>query len=355
MEEAIRIARVDVREPVEPFGWIRSKSFDLVFIVGVTAIALLSGWLSVAQPSLFPLILLLDLWILGYHHVIATFSRLVFDLESYRQHKFLVTGLPVIVAVGTIAAVLLLGPWILVTAYLYWQWFHYTRQAYGISRIYYRKSNPARIGNSLIEQLTIYTLPLYGILYRSWQAPPRFLGAELKVLPTPYWVVRILAIASAVVFVLWVIAQVRAYLRREMKLAYTLFMLSHLTVFFSGYILIDNITYGWLCLNVWHNAQYVMLVWLYHNNRFKAGVDPRHKFLSSISQTRNMWSYYVVCLGLSTMIYASSERLLALVSIAALPVALIFYQIINFHHYIVDAVIWKLRQKPVRETLGIAN
>jgi len=38
-----------------------------------------------------------------------------------------------------------------------------------------------------------------------------------------------------------------------------------------------------------------------------------------------------------------------------LPLALIVYQTINFHHYIVDSMIWKLRRKPLQETLGVAK
>jgi hypothetical protein len=34
---------------------------------------------------------------------------------------------------------------------------------------------------------------------------------------------------------------------------------------------------------------------------------------------------------------------------------MVIYQTINYHHYIVDAVIWKVRRKPMRETLGLAH
>ena len=37
----------------------------------------------------------------------------------------------------------------------------------------------------------------------------------------------------------------------------------------------------------------------------------------------------------------------------ALP-TIIIYQTINFHHYIVDGLIWKARKKPMRKTLGLA-
>ena len=262
MEKTInRADSLSISTTANPFGWIRGGSFDSVFILGVTALALLSGWLSVANPRLFPVILFLDLWFLAYHHVIATFARLAFDIEHDKEHKFLVTWLPVIVVAATATVAFTLGSWMLATLYLYWQWFHYTRQAYGISRMYYRKANPAHTGSSVLEQLTIYTVPLYGILYLSWQSPDTFLGMRSKFLPTPYWAVSVVGIASVVIVAWWLINQFIEYQKGKMKPGYTLFMMSHLVVFMTGYIFIKDINYGWLCLNIWHNAQYVMLVW----------------------------------------------------------------------------------------------
>ena len=36
-----------------------------------------------------------------------------------------------------------------------------------------------------------------------------------------------------------------------------------------------------------------------------------------------------------------------------LPLAPIVYQTINFHHYIVDGVIWKVRKPQVRQNMGL--
>jgi hypothetical protein len=41
--------------------------------------------------------------------------------------------------------------------------------------------------------------------------------------------------------------------------------------------------------------------------------------------------------------------------VASLPLVAIVYQAINFHHYVVDAVIWKVRRKPVQQNFGITN
>ncbi len=88
---------------VNPIGWLRNARFDLTLIVGVALLALTAGALVVLQPHWFYVLLALDLWLLGYPHVIATFTRLSFDMDSFRQNKFLVLGLPWIICAGTVA------------------------------------------------------------------------------------------------------------------------------------------------------------------------------------------------------------------------------------------------------------
>ena len=40
---------------------------------------------------------------------------------------------------------------------------------------------------------------------------------------------------------------------------------------------------------------------------------------------------------------------------AGLSATIVLYQIVNFHHYIVDAMIWKVRKAPIRKTLGLTG
>jgi hypothetical protein len=89
---------------------------------------------------------------------------------------------------------------------------------------------------------------------------------------------------------------------------------------------------------------------MFNNNRFKGGIEPKAKFLSYISQTRNFWLYFAACVGISTTIYFS-----LLVSLVATPLLIVSYQVINFHHYIADSIIWKVRRKSLQKTLGIAG
>ncbi len=336
-------------------GWLRSAPFDLTLIVGVAALSLATGALVVARPHWFLAILILDLWLLGYHHVIATFTRLSFDTESFREHKFLVVVLPFIVFAGTIALGYTLGLWAIATTYLYWQWFHYTRQSYGIARIFSRKAGePA--ADARLTTWALYLLPLWGILHRSYQRPDKFLDMDVRYLPTHAYVVYGVGAVAVAVLSFWVLRQLWAWRQGKLPVALTLYMVSHFVIFFVGYLLIEDITHGWLVINVWHNAQYILIVWIYNNNRFKDGIDRQHWLLSLLSQRRilNTIAYFSFCLLVTSMLYGAISLTLKLDFFAAIPLATIFvYQAINFHHYLVDGLIWKVRKKKMQKILGI--
>src|SRR5947209_19975710 len=101
---------LETHAPATP-GWLRSPSFDSLFVGGGALVALLATVTVVVEPRLFPLILFTDMWLLGFHHVLSTFTRLTFDSESFRAHRFLVLGLPWIVLAGVVVLVYAVGGW----------------------------------------------------------------------------------------------------------------------------------------------------------------------------------------------------------------------------------------------------
>ncbi len=333
-------------------GYLLGPRFDLGFILAVPALAVASGLLVAGRPALFPLVLFLDLWLLGYHHVIATYTRLCFDAESFRRSRFLLFGLPMIVFAVTAAAALGIGLWVIATVYLYWQWFHYTRQSWGVSQIYRRKSGLAAPEPAWLAQLAFYLLPLWGILYRSWQAPDRFIGMEIRVLPVPELAVQLVGVAALLALVAWAALRLRAWLAGELPAAQTLYILSHHLVFFIGYRMFADITIGWLVVNIWHNLQYVLFVWLFNNQRFRQGRDPRAPLLSYLSQRANFGKYFALCLLLSSAVYLGLQVTFTNILAIGLPL-IVIYQAVNFHHYVVDALIWKARRKPIQAALGL--
>jgi hypothetical protein len=335
--------------------WLRSARFDLTLVVLLPTLAAMTAFTVTANPNLFLPVLVIDLWVLGYHHVIATYTRLMFDKTSLAQSRWLIFGLFPAVAAVTALIASFLGLWAIITIYFYWQWFHYTRQSWGISRAYRGKDQNGRYEDGWLDQAIFYALPVLGILHRSHQDQGTFLGMELRVVPVPEWIVQAAAVATAALLAVWVVRRVQAWREGRLAAAHTLYMASHFFIFAIGYLAISDLTYGWLAINIWHNAQYILFVWLFNTRRFKDGVDPQAHFLSYISQPNRLWLYLLACIAITGVIYWGVLKTLDQLIVSGLLGTIVLYQIVNFHHYIVDSVIWKMRKTPLRRTLGLSD
>jgi hypothetical protein len=159
---------------------------------------------------------------------------------------------------------------------------------------------------------------------------------------------------AALAVAAWLAREAVLIARGSRSFAPALFMLTHFLVFTLGYVWIADFAVGWLVVNTWHNAQYVALVWHHNNVRFRAGVDPEHPFLSTISQRGRVASYLLLCMGIAAAYhFILEDGVPHLDRSLAFPVVLVLNQSINFHHYIVDALIWKVRRPALRENLGL--
>lgn len=333
--------------------WIRNAQFDMMFIVGLLALSVITGLVILWEPSLFYPILVIDLWFLGYHHVISTFTRTCFDKESFQEHKFLMVGLLPIVIFVTLGIVWLFGLWTVVTVYFYWQWWHYTRQSWGISRAYRGKDREAIYEDGWLDQAIFYAIPIFGIISRSAEQHPTFIGMELWSFPVPPVVAEFSGYVAMALLVYWCLARIRAAALGKLATIHTLYMATHFAIFYLGYIATSDITLGWLMINIWHNAQYILFVWMYNNKRFSNGIDPNAKILSYISQNGRMWLYMLTCIAVTGVIYWGVLRTLDWLFFAGLSATIVLYQIVNFHHYLIDTKIWKLRKPKLQKTLEI--
>lgn len=337
--------------PDEHPGWMRDATFDRMFILGTALVATLSGLVVAVRPGWWTWVLGADLWLLGYHHVIATSTRLVFDAESREQHRFLIFGLAPIVLVATAAVYVGLGVWAVTSVYFYWQWWHYTRQSYGIERIYARK---AAGGGRPIDSLTrfmIYGVPLWGLLHRSAQGSETFLGTDIWWVPVPAFVANAFGVVALAATALWLMRLFTSSVSR----AHSLYVVSHLAVFSIGYILIPAVTLGWLVINIWHNFQYILVVWVYNVGRFREGPDPKARLLSYLSQPRRIATYMATMLAISTLAYLIIGGVAEVFSSTAFELGVVIYMAINFHHYVVDSVIWKMRKPSNQSAMGVTT
>ncbi len=326
--------------------YIRSREFDTTLLAAPMVAGLLAAVMVAADARLYPILLLADLWLLGYHHVVATYTRLAFDTQSLRRNRFLAVDLLGIVTLVTLGVALTAGAWVVATAFLYLQWFHYMRQGYGIARMYYRATPEGQMPGSrdLIADLVIYLVPIYGIAARSATMGDRFLGIAVTPLVLPDSVLKVLGFAAAAAVIAWVARIVHAALTKTLDLQYAGFIASHIVIFLVAYVTIADVNAGWLAINVWHNFQYVLVVWMSNARRYAGGIDPSARFLSRLSQPGRVTMYFACCLAIATVIYAALDRFTVIVLGGGMAITIGIYMGINFHHYIVDALIWKRRK-----------
>ncbi|MCK5748854.1 MAG: hypothetical protein KAH44_21750, partial [Oricola sp.] len=176
-----------------PAQWLRSARFDMSFIVGTWMVGVTAAVIAILEPKLLWPLILIDLWVLGYHHVVSTYTRLCFDKESFAQSKFLIFGLFPIVASATALVGGIVGLWAIFTIYFHWQWFHYVRQSWGVSRAYRGKDREASYEEGRLDQTIFWGVPVLGLIWRSNQQPEKFLGTDIALVPMPDWTVTVAA------------------------------------------------------------------------------------------------------------------------------------------------------------------
>lgn len=341
------------KRSVAELPWLRNSIFDGMFIFGLISLSIVTGAVILYEPSLFFPILVIDLWFLGYHHVISTYTRICFDKGTFQEHKFLLVGLLPAVVIGTLGIVWIFGVWTVVSIYFYWQWWHYTRHSWGISRAYRGKDRDAAYEDGWLDQAVFYSIPVFGILNRSAEQHPTFIGLELWSFPVPPIVADACGYVAVALFSYWVFARIMAAFQGRLAIDHTMYMATHFIIFWLTYIAIGDITIGWLMINIWHYAQYILFVWMYNNERFVSGFDPNTPFLSYISQNGRMWLYMLTCVAITGVIYWGFLRSIDLLFFAGLSATIVLYQIVNFHHYVVDSMIWKMRTPKMRSTREI--
>ncbi len=317
--------------------------FDRLFIWGVLAVALGLGALASVSPAWLLAVLWLDTWLFANPHLVATYTRLGAGEGGMRRHRFLIFVLPLQVLVAVVVTALAYEVPGLFTLYFVAQTYHVTRQSYGIARAYRRASGQAHVPDGLTQAL-IYGVPAWGLLMRCAQGPQTFLGLPISLPVVPMaWAqtVGLLVLACAV---LWLWRLTRAVRTSLVDWRHDGFVASHVLVSLVAFVAVPDITLGWLVLNLWHNLQYLLFVWAHNLRRDQQRVGNVAHGSALRGLLRHGARYAALCLVAGAVIFMLAEWLGARLLWLGLPTVLIVHFTLNFHHYLVDGVIWKRRR-----------
>lgn len=311
-------------------------AFDALFVFGTLALALSFGAVASFSTAALVAVVWVDVWLFANPHVVATFTRIGAHASDVRRHWLLIFVVPVVVLTGVLVTALAGEVAGLFTLYFIAQTWHVTRQSYGIARTY-RRTDPVGFQPDRLAEALVYLFPAWGLLARCAQAPEAFLGYPIHLPAVPPFVPDALGLLAIVCGAWWLLRQARAALAGQSCWRHDGFVASHVCVSLAAYLWIDDITVGWVVVNVWHNLQYLLFVWVQNvrrDERSQAG-------LSELG--RRAARYAGLCLLLGAMLYLVLDWAGTQLLWLGLPTVLIAHFTLNFHHYLVDGVIWKRR------------
>jgi hypothetical protein len=314
--------------------------FDRLFLFGTAGIALVLGALATISPAMFVAVVLVDVWLFASPHVIATYTRIGFDKAHVKRHWFLIFGLPPIVLVGVTMVALAYELGGLFTLYFIAQTYHVTRQSFGIARAY-RRADPQAAGPDRLAESLIYLFPLWGLMHRCTTAPEFFYGYPIYLPPVDAALTGATGIVAVFSCAWWGYRQLRLALAGRLNAGHCLFVASHLLVTAVAYLWVTDITSGWLVVNIWHNLQYLQFVWLQNVRRDAQGPIATQELQRLVKPFKNAAKYLAVCLVLGAVMYEALSVAGRQLIWLGLPTVFILHFTVNFHHYLVDGVIWK--------------
>lgn len=316
---------------------------DWVFIFGPLTIALGLGAIASTSPAALVVVVLIDIWLFANPHLVATYTRIGARAADIRQNWFLIFCLPTIVLAGVVVTALAYEVAGLFTLYFITQTYHVTRQSFGISRAY-RRAESSHVRPDRWAEGLVYLFPAWGLLGRCAEMPQAFLGYPIHLPAVSAQLVDVAGVATLAASLWWLQRQCRAALAGQSNWRHDSFVASHLLVSFIAYVWTPDITMGWLVVNIWHNLQYLLFVWVQNIRRDSALRGGPTARISVDGLRKKAFRYGCLCLAFGAALYQAAHWTGTQLLWLGLPTVLMAHFTLNFHHYLVDGVIWKRRR-----------
>jgi len=395
-------------------NWVLGPRRDMIFLIG----SVLLGWAiwGIYTVLGWNMLLVWFVWVivLDTPHFYATYSRTYLDKEARKEMRPLLIG-----SLG----VFLFGPaMIALTYFLYysgvenyqlpwktifpiivslWAYWHVTRQHYGVLRLYHRKNAEWGTLDAKIDSWLLYgglLIPLVALIVRHPDARGRiFLDNAVPWLPSmaegqsylgyvadlrwEHGVILATIVALVILLSVFFLRQVQRIVTGDKialpKLMFLAAVLPlHIYICYSDQILLTGLLTFTVIITIYHDIQYLAIVWYYNQNRYKPHEDkeaPR-KFgiAASLSKNPALWiGFGILCFaipvwGLGCAIGRMDERLAMCYNgpdwgqqlILGDTTWIAFFVILTFgfqmHHYVLDQYIWRpSKSKKLREDMKI--
>ncbi len=346
--------------------WLKSSSFDLVFILLPSFVSVL---IAMQLSRLWPSRDSIPLWVwlvfilgIDVSHVYSTLFRTYFNSNEVQENKALLTLIPLgvwLMGVGLYWA----DPLFFWRALTYAAVYHFIRQQYGFLRLYTRGA-PGSMIDQWLAKLTIYMATVYPILYWHTHQPRNFhwfVDGDF-VVGLPLWVSWLAGWFYFALVVSYAVNEMKNLIRdRRFNLPKNVILLGTMLSWYLGIVHFNGDMIFTITNVVSHGIPYMALVWVYGDrqkdradsplilNRFSyrlffskasvplfLGVLLLFGYLEEGLWAGFVWREHLHAFGfLSELPHVTARDTLTwLVPLLTLPQA---------SHYVLDGFIWKLK------------
>jgi hypothetical protein len=366
-----------VQSATKPYPWIMSPVIDFVCIYGGAfwllffTHVLIFGWNPIGENNLqfqapagmnfaltkfFVILSVITPNIFSNAHTAATYMRIYATPESREQFKVYgqyLAALPFVL----FASALLYPPLQGVYVYLHMMWVfqHYTSQTYGVSLIYcYKRGYNMNVREKQIFKLLLTAIAIFVVTRLLCMR--EFVTYDLWGIPVPFAnLPRPIHYASQVflggVFLAFASMVVRKYIRERKMIP-----MPCLTMLLGVWCLAVASGYGTIILWLWgtpflHGAQYCMVSLSYY---LKERGMPEGMGTNQIARLIMTWPA-IRWIGMTVLggcfIYIGVPDFFEKFGYSFMIIFSVVTACVNFHHFLTDAAIWKLRDPKMREIL----
>jgi len=335
--------RRPVVDPGQPFVGF---TFDYLVIGAGFSLVVLALLQSAAMPTV-SVFLKEHLWtfvlLSNSAHFAGSTVRLYTRPGSFRDLPFLTMGLP-------LASLIVLGLGLvfpgalgqnLLSLYLTWSPYHYSAQAYGIAVLYcHRSGTPWDEGERRWLRLACFAPFLYSFLTipgggLAWLMPQAVLADPAAA--------TVRSFAASAAQVASFAGPLALFVRHQASGRARLPLISLLAVVANAVWLVMlsyQVAMVLAVITIFHGLQYLAILTIVHVKERLKRPDNR------APAWRHAAGFYARCLGLGYLLFQVWPHAFVLAGFSYAESLLMVVSVINIHHFIVDAFIWRLRRDP---------
>jgi hypothetical protein len=330
--------------------WMIAPGVDALLFVGVTLLTLIPWVVSdvLHYPGWY---VILGVAVANGPHLISTWTRVyLVPGERFKRplRYWVIPGLALAFAITADATGGLPLRMIRSTIF-YWATWHFVAQSWGVMRIYQRKHGAAERPEARLEKALIFLPAFFCALHRLYTGPWTLFGVEvIHVRPTT-WVVNglgALIVALAVVYlIVWISGSKQRPAYEWLRPVYLGF---NFLGFAMPFLVIRDGNSAFGAAALWHAVQYIAIVWLFNDRRYRGGIDPQARLVSWVSQRGRPLAYMGLIAACAAGVYLFAFGVSFFVHRPFPDIALTFWTGFTLGHYYLDGVIWKSRRYDLR-------